>query len=193
MGKKGTLFIIVYMNQLGICVLSIFCNSFFQDLQEEGQVVQVGGLAVRWVLPQHAEPWFLTLQSRRAHCHPTSEDPPTQSSTRKRSRRDAPQETGRPAKRPAVDTGDAKQEKKPPGHATEERKEEEEPRNEEAKYEANEVKSMNTEEEGGQQMQPVDLGGEKKMEAEEQEKMESVVRAEEEEASAAALPGVHEE
>lgn len=158
-------------------------------------MVQVGGLAVRWVLTQHAEPWFLTLQSKRAYCDPTCDEPKTQSSMRKRSRRGAPQETGRPAKRAAVDTGEAEQGKKPPGDATEERKDEEELRNEEGKDEGNGGKLVNVEE-GGQQTQPGDVGGTKKMDAaEEQEKMESVVRDEEEEAHSppAALSGADDE
>lgn len=158
--------------------------------------MQVGGLAVRWVLTQHAEPWFLTLQSKRAYCDPTCDEPKTQSSTCKRSRRGAPQETGRPAKRAAVDTGEAEQGKKPPGDATEERKDEEELRNEEGRDEGNGGKLVNVEEEGGQQTQPGDVGGIKKMDAaEEQEKMESVVRDEEEEAHSppAALPGANDE
>lgn len=132
--------------------------------------MRVGGLAVRWVLAQHAEPWFLTLQSKRAYSRPSCDEPKSQSSTRKRSRRDAPQETGRPAKRPAVDTG------------------EEELRNEEGKDEGGKV--MDLEEE------PEDAGGRKKTDAvEEQEKVESGVRGDEEEAQSptAALSGADDE
>lgn len=158
-------------------------------------MVQVGGLAVRWVLTQHAEPWFLTLQSKRAYCHPTCNEPKTQSSTRKRSRREAPQETGCPAKRPTVDTGEAEERKKPPRDATEARKDEEELRNE-GKDEGNGGKLMNLEEDGGQQTQPGDVGEKKKTDsAEEQEKIESGVRDDEEEAHspAAALCGADDE
>ncbi len=35
---------------------------FLQELQEEGQVLQVGSLGARWVLMQHAEPWLLTVK-----------------------------------------------------------------------------------------------------------------------------------
>uniref|UniRef100_A0A8C6NYI7 Ral transcription factor IIIC subunit 1 n=1 Tax=Nothobranchius furzeri TaxID=105023 RepID=A0A8C6NYI7_NOTFU len=36
-----------------------------QDLQEEGQVVRVGSLGVRWVLMQHADPWLLTVNCKQ--------------------------------------------------------------------------------------------------------------------------------
>lgn len=156
-------------------------------------MVRVGGLAVRWVLRQHAEPWFLTLQSKRAYCHPSSEEPKTRPGTRKRSRRDAPQETGRTAKRPAVDAGEAEQRKTPPDGTKEERRDEEELREEEEE-EGNGDKWMNLGEEGGQQTQPE--GGQKRDAAEEQDQIEGGVgEGEEEEASspAAAPSGAHEE
>uniref|UniRef100_H3CS41 Uncharacterized protein n=1 Tax=Tetraodon nigroviridis TaxID=99883 RepID=H3CS41_TETNG len=145
---------------------------YLKDLQEEGQVVQVGGLAVRWVLPQHAEPWFLTLQSKRASWQPTCDQAKTQSNTRKRSRREAEREVECPVKRAAVEAGQAEQGEEPPG----ERKGEEEPANQEPKDGG---KVMNLEEAGGRQTQ--EEGG---------EKMEPVVRGDEEEARppAAAAP-----
>lgn len=170
---------------------------YMKDLQEEGQVVRVGGLAVRWVLRQHAEPWFLTLQSKRAYCHPSSEEPKTRPGTRKRSRRDAPQETRRPAKRPAVDAGEAEQRKMPPDGTKKERRDEEELRGEEEEEGGNGDKWMNLGEEGGQQTPPE--GGQKRDAAEEQDQIEGGVGEdedeEEEEASspAAAPSGAHED
>ncbi|XP_028268672.1 general transcription factor 3C polypeptide 1 [Parambassis ranga] len=40
-------------------------QQYMKDLQEEGQVVRVGGLSVRWVLLKHADPWLLTLNSKQ--------------------------------------------------------------------------------------------------------------------------------
>uniref|UniRef100_M4AJV5 Ral transcription factor IIIC subunit 1 n=1 Tax=Xiphophorus maculatus TaxID=8083 RepID=M4AJV5_XIPMA len=41
-------------------------NAFLlQDLQEEGQVVRVGSLSVRWVLMDHADPWLLTVNCKQ--------------------------------------------------------------------------------------------------------------------------------
>ncbi|XP_032417787.1 general transcription factor 3C polypeptide 1-like [Xiphophorus hellerii] len=36
-----------------------------QDLQQEGQVVRVGSLSVRWVLMEHADPWLLTVNCKQ--------------------------------------------------------------------------------------------------------------------------------
>ncbi|TNN23201.1 General transcription factor 3C polypeptide 1 [Liparis tanakae] len=36
-----------------------------QELQEEGQVIKVGGLGVRWVLRQHADSWLLTVNPKQ--------------------------------------------------------------------------------------------------------------------------------
>lgn len=155
--------------------------------------MQVGGVAVRWVLVQHAEPWFLTLHSKRAYCHPTWDEPKSQSSTRKRSRRGGAEETGRPAKRPAVDAGVAEQGETPQGDAAEEKEDEEELGNKEE--DGGKLLELE-EEEGGQQTQPEDAGGRKETHAADgRGKMEGVVREEEEEARSpsAALPGADEE
>uniref|UniRef100_A0A674NMH6 General transcription factor IIIC, polypeptide 1, alpha 220kDa n=1 Tax=Takifugu rubripes TaxID=31033 RepID=A0A674NMH6_TAKRU len=136
---------------------------YMKDLREEGQVVQVGCLAMRWVLTQHADPWLLTLQTKW-------------SNVRKRGRRDAVRETECPAKRSTVDAGEAEHATEPPGEAAEKRTHEEELGDEEGKDGG---KLMNVE--AGQQVQPEDIAGEKKMEAEEeQEKSEPAVRDEEE-------------
>lgn len=134
-------------------------------------MVRVGCLAVRWVLTQHADPWLLTLQTKWAASLPTRDEPKTQSGMRKRSRRDAPQETGRPAKRSTVDAGEAEHAMKPPGEAAERGAHEEELGNEEGKG-----GGKLTAAEAGPQVQPEDVAGEKKAEAEgEREKSEAAV------------------
>lgn len=168
------------MDEFSVVLYQLIClcclRSLSQDLQKEGQVMRVGSLAARWVLAQHADPWLLALQSKRATSHPTRDEPKTQSSTRKRGRQDTPRETECPAKRPTVDAGEAEPGEKGPGDATEERRREEELGSEEG---GDGGKPMNVEEEGGQQTQPEDVAGKKKMEAEkEQEKTESGVRDE---------------
>ncbi|XP_030595893.1 general transcription factor 3C polypeptide 1 [Archocentrus centrarchus] len=40
-------------------------QQYLEELQEEGQVVKVGSLSVRWVLMKHAEPWLLTVNSKQ--------------------------------------------------------------------------------------------------------------------------------
>ncbi|CAJ1053996.1 general transcription factor 3C polypeptide 1 [Xyrichtys novacula] len=40
-------------------------QQYLKELQEDGQVLRVGSLGVRWVLAQHAEPWLLTLNSKQ--------------------------------------------------------------------------------------------------------------------------------
>ncbi|XP_077427194.1 general transcription factor 3C polypeptide 1 [Vanacampus margaritifer] len=39
-------------------------EQYLEDLQEEGQVIKVGGYGARWVLIRHAEPWILTVNPR---------------------------------------------------------------------------------------------------------------------------------
>ncbi|XP_011476240.2 general transcription factor 3C polypeptide 1 isoform X3 [Oryzias latipes] len=81
---------------------------YLKDLQEGGQLVRVGGLGVRWVLMQHAEPWLLTVNSQHPPVpHSPSEKPPFMKGQhnipflRKRSSREQHRE-GPPSKRPAV-------------------------------------------------------------------------------------------
>lgn len=151
-------------------------------------MVQVGCLAVRWVLTQHADPWLLTLQTKWASSLPTRDEPKTQSGMRKRSRRGALQETECPAKRSTVDSGEAEHAMKPPGEAAEKRTREEELGNEEG---TDGAKLVNVE--AGQQVQPEDIAGEKKMEAEEEQgKSEPAVGDEEEHLLTAALSDVDE-
>lgn len=152
-------------------------------------MVQVGCLAMRWVLTQHADPWLLTLQTKWATSLPTRDAPKPQSDVCKRSRRDALQETECPAKRSTVDAGEAEHETKPPGETAEKRTPEEELGNEEGKDGG---KPMIVE--AGRQVQPEDIAGEKKVEAEEeQEKSEPAVGDEEEHLLKAALSDVNDE
>ncbi|XP_056136206.1 general transcription factor 3C polypeptide 1-like [Lampris incognitus] len=39
-------------------------QQYMQELQEEGQVLQVGGMGLRWVRMQYAEPWLLTSYTK---------------------------------------------------------------------------------------------------------------------------------
>ncbi|KAM8878595.1 general transcription factor 3C polypeptide 1 [Spinachia spinachia] len=76
---------------------------YMQDLEEEGQVSKVGGLGVRWVLLQHADPWLLTVNSKHWSSSSTASEGlsflPKEHKIpflRKRSRRDARKEAGEP-------------------------------------------------------------------------------------------------
>ncbi|XP_057700022.1 general transcription factor 3C polypeptide 1-like isoform X2 [Corythoichthys intestinalis] len=40
---------------------------YLGDLQEDGQILQVGGYGIRWVLTEHAEPWILSVNSGDWH------------------------------------------------------------------------------------------------------------------------------
>lgn len=89
---------------------SSFLFLLFQELQEEGYVLRVGGQSERWVLIQHAEPWLLSVSSKqRPQSRCTSEGPFLENShkipfMRKRSRRGVRDETTEPpAKKSAVD------------------------------------------------------------------------------------------
>lgn len=132
----------------------VFLN--IQDLAEEGQVVQVGSLSVRWVLLQHARPWLLTIADpkQRFQSHPISDRFKNQqrSSDRgKRCRREAPQETeGPPAKRSAVD----KQEGGERDKTREKPSEEEQRKKKEGENEGSGDKLLNLEEKGENQIHP---------------------------------------
>ncbi|XP_068606928.1 general transcription factor 3C polypeptide 1 [Brachionichthys hirsutus] len=39
-------------------------QQYMQDLEEDGRVLRVGGLGLRWVLMRHADPWLLTVRSK---------------------------------------------------------------------------------------------------------------------------------
>ncbi|XP_040892530.1 general transcription factor 3C polypeptide 1 [Toxotes jaculatrix] len=86
-------------------------QQYMEELQEEGQVLKVGGLGVRWVLTKHADPWLLTVNSKQwSQSRLTSDRLPFLENQhnipfmRKRCRREAPQETEEPpTKKTAVD------------------------------------------------------------------------------------------
>ncbi|KAL6111010.1 gtf3c1 [Pungitius sinensis] len=86
-------------------------QQYMQDLEEEGQVSKVGGLGVRWVLLQHADPWLLTVNSKHwsdsstaaADRLPFLQKEHNIPFLRKRSRREARKEAGEPpAKKPPL-------------------------------------------------------------------------------------------
>ncbi|XP_056265529.1 general transcription factor 3C polypeptide 1-like isoform X2 [Pseudoliparis swirei] len=74
-------------------------QQYLEEFQEEGQVIKVGGLGIRWVLTQHADSWLLTVnpkkwsQSRFSSERQKEHDVP---SVRKRSRTEVRQEAEEP-------------------------------------------------------------------------------------------------
>lgn len=77
-------------------------------------MLQVGSLAARWVLMQHAEPWLLNVQSKQwSQSHPTSDRLKNQQSssvTRKRCQPEALQEIeAPPTKSQAADNQEIKE------------------------------------------------------------------------------------
>lgn len=144
-----------------VFLTDLIFSFLLQDLQEEGQVVQVGSLGARWVLMQHAEPWLLTVADSKqwSHSHPASDRLKNQhnSSLRgKRCRREAPQETeGPPAKRSAVDKQEGDDaERLSSGITREKLSKEEQMKKKYRQDEGRGDKLLNLEEEGGKQMQP---------------------------------------
>ncbi|MED6289868.1 hypothetical protein CHARACLAT_007371, partial [Characodon lateralis] len=85
-------------------------QQYLKDLQQEGQVVQVGCLGVRWVLMEHAEPWLLTVNCKQmSRPHLTTDRRPFLRThhnipfARKRCSREVQREAeGPPAKRPTT-------------------------------------------------------------------------------------------
>lgn len=79
-------------------------------------MLKVGGLGVRWVLMQHADPWLLTVNSKqwsqsrlKSDKLPFLENEHNIPFMRKRCRRETRQETEEPpAKKPAVDRQESK-------------------------------------------------------------------------------------
>lgn len=135
--------------------LSDLFFSFFllQDLQEDGQVVQVGSLGARWVLMQHAEPWLLTVYSKPLpQSHPTHASH-NSSLMHKRTGHRPPQKTEEPpAKRYAVDQQEGEDVGSVSSEKPEEklRKEDQKEREDEGSGE----KPLSLEEEGGRHLQP---------------------------------------
>ncbi|KAM6939477.1 general transcription factor 3C polypeptide 1 [Xenentodon cancila] len=112
-------------------------QQYMKDLQEEGQVVKVGSLGVRWALMQHAEPWLLTVSSKQqSRSYSASEKPLFLKNRhsipfmRKRSTRERHRDTeGPPSKRLAADRGkgaDAEADERLSSNATENGNEKEE-------------------------------------------------------------------
>ncbi|XP_005744612.1 general transcription factor 3C polypeptide 1 [Pundamilia nyererei] len=87
-------------------------QQYMQELEEEGQVVKVGSLSVRWVLMKLAGPWLLTVSSKHwsqssTASHPFLEKKQTIPFIRKRCSREFQVEKEEPpAKRLAVDRED---------------------------------------------------------------------------------------
>ncbi|XP_040001751.1 general transcription factor 3C polypeptide 1 [Xiphias gladius] len=151
-------------------------QQYMRELQEEGQVLRVGGFGVRWVLTQHAEPWLLTVNSKQwSQSRFTSDRLPFLENQhnipfmRKRCRREAQQETQEPpAKKTAVD-----------GQESEDRPDAEEAETKMQKEDAEEAsgdKQSNSKEEGGEKQTRREEEGEEEAG---QEKVETEERREE--------------
>lgn len=161
-----------------VFLTDLIFSFLLQDLQEEGQVVQVGSLGARWVLMQHAEPWLLTVADSKqwSHSHPASDrlkDQHNRSLRGKRCRREAPQETeGPPAKRSAVDKQEGEDAERLSSDIREKLSKEEQMKKKGREDEGSGDKLLNLEEEGGKQMQPEEEreeAGKEKVETEERQ------------------------
>ncbi|XP_027139206.1 general transcription factor 3C polypeptide 1 isoform X2 [Larimichthys crocea] len=149
-------------------------QQYMTDLQEEGQVLQVGSLGARWVLMQHADPWLLTVKSKpRSQPSSTSERFPCLANKhnnpfmRKRCRRGVPRETEEPpAKKSALNKQDGENREDAERLAGEMTIEKQKERADEVSGD----KLLNLEEEEGKQKQPEEEGerqaGKEKMETE---------------------------
>ncbi|XP_070828041.1 general transcription factor 3C polypeptide 1 [Chaetodon trifascialis] len=168
-------------------------QQYMEELQEEGQVLKVGSLGVRWVLMQHADPWLLTVKSKPwSQARVTSDavmEYQHNTSARKRCRREVPRETEEPpAKKSAEDKPEAEDredtERLSSGMTREELNEEGQQKKQKERADA----LLSLEEEGGKQMQPEEEGQEEarqeKVETEErhEEKTDSVAGERDEEA-----------
>ncbi|XP_059189576.1 general transcription factor 3C polypeptide 1 [Centropristis striata] len=165
-------------------------QQYMKELQEEEQVLQVGGKGVRWVLLQHSEPWLLTVNTKQwSQSRFTSDKLPFLEKQHNIFRRMRPRREVRrdseepPAKRIALDTQQGEEGQEVEGLARGETRkgggnEEEQLEMQKEKVdEGNGDKLLNLEEEGGKQMQPEDKREE---EAEKEEKIETEERQEEE-------------
>lgn len=169
-------------------------QQYMKELQEEGQVLQVGSLGARWVLIQHAEPWMLTVKSM-SQTRITSDRLSTlenQYAVRKRCRQEDTQESEEPpAKIPAVDKQEGEDKERLSSDLTIEKQSEEEQlkKQKETADEGTRDSLLNLEEEGGKQMQPEEEGeGESR-----QEKMETEEKQEKIEELKAREDSMHEE
>ncbi|XP_069023396.1 general transcription factor 3C polypeptide 1 [Embiotoca jacksoni] len=143
---------------------------YMKELQEQGQVVKVGSLGVRWVLMQHAEPWLLTVNSKQwsqarlpSDGHPFLENKHNNPFMRKRRGRGFRQEAEEPPakKRPVNrdEDGDGST-----GDLTREKLNEEDEQQKGRTDEGRGDELLNLEEEGGKQTQPEEDAGQEKME-----------------------------
>ncbi|KAM4751478.1 general transcription factor 3C polypeptide 1 [Anableps anableps] len=64
-GEKGLDACDLQLSHLHLSGCTRSLQQYLKDLQEEGQVVRVGSLSVRWVLIEHAEPWLLTVNCKQ--------------------------------------------------------------------------------------------------------------------------------
>nr|XP_020499344.1 LOW QUALITY PROTEIN: general transcription factor 3C polypeptide 1 [Labrus bergylta] len=139
-------------------------QQYLEELQEEGQVVKVGSLGVRWVLTQHADPWLLTLNSKQwSQSQASSDKLPFM---RKRCRRGTRREKEEPtAKKSAVDGregGEREDVETASSDVTREKMDEEEHREKqnESPDEEIEEKELSIVTEGGKQMEHEEKGEE---------------------------------
>ncbi|XP_033480322.2 general transcription factor IIIC subunit 1 [Epinephelus lanceolatus] len=149
-------------------------QQYMKELQEEGQVVQVGSLGIRWVLMQYADPWLLTVNAKQwSQSRLTSNKLPFLEKQhnipfmRMRNRREVrhdPEEP--PAKKRAVDRGEGKNRRAVEGLSGDVAREK---LNEEEQLK----KQKERVDEGGKQMQPEEgreeEAGREKVETEERQ------------------------
>uniref|UniRef100_UPI0037E74EBE general transcription factor 3C polypeptide 1 n=1 Tax=Semicossyphus pulcher TaxID=241346 RepID=UPI0037E74EBE len=138
-------------------------QQYMKELQDEGQVVKVGSLGARWVLTQHAEPWLLTVNSKRSPASDRFSFMQKQHNfpfMRKRCRRGTRREKEEPpAKKPAVERQEGEDRvdvEGAPSEVTKEKvNEEEQPeKQEEREDEGTGETVLIVEEEGEKQVQP---------------------------------------
>lgn len=162
-------------------------QQYMKDLQEEGQVLKVGSLGVRWVLMRHADPWLLTVNSKQwsqsrltSGRLPFLENQHNIPFMRKRCRREVRQETEEPpAKKSAMDRQEGEHREDVDGlsSSTKEKINEQEQleQNDKGADKESGDKLLNLEEIEGNQTQPEGQG----VEETGQEKIETVERQEE--------------
>ncbi|XP_045903076.1 general transcription factor 3C polypeptide 1-like [Micropterus dolomieu] len=147
-------------------------QQYIKELQEEGQVLKVGGLGIRWVLMKHADPWLLTVNSKQWS---QSNLPTARLPFVKRCRRGSQQETEEPpAKKSAVERQEGEDREDVEGLSSDTSREKlnEEGQLEKQKERADEGSGdnlLNLEEEERKQIQPEEKGEEEA----EQEKVET--------------------
>ncbi|KAK5899005.1 hypothetical protein CesoFtcFv8_008527 [Champsocephalus esox] len=175
---------------------------YLKELQEEGQVVKVGGLGPRWVLMQHSEPWLLTVKQPSKKWHesrlnsnriPFLEKNHNIPFMRMRTRREVREEEEEPpAKRSAVEKQGGEDVAGSSSDATGEKPTEEEEleRKKERTGEGSGEKLVNLEEEGGEVVQSEEEREQEKgkEELDSEEKKDGAESMEEEESSPSTSP-----